>query len=195
MKIILPVVLLLLPASYAGEYFELHRDAYEVVLNSNNFTPHEKRLFQIQYEILVLKDELLMELKTILQPHGSDAKVSTVGQLVDKISQKRHQMYLFLFDMQKKSNEGMFSPHCAGVLSEFELAEAIDFESCLSNMSYRNSAGLRKFYYDIMRHTTIYRLEGHQERDVFVQTLLKDSLMRNIKETNIKETEPCGSDD
>lgn len=187
MKAILPVVLLLLPISSAGEYFELHRDAYEVIFDSNNFTQQEKQAFRMQYEILALKDELLMELKSFARQKINNDKVVAIEQLVDKISQKMHQEYLFHAEMRKKNND-VFSL-CADLLFAFTSAEKIDFESYLWKIRYWNSGAVKKLYFHIMRHTTVYQLEGRQDRNVFILCALEDSLLRNLKTEEMDDTE------
>ena len=184
MRKILPVVLLLLPPLSAGEYFELHRDAYEVVLTSNSFAQEEKQAFQTQYEILILKDKLLKNLEAYSKQKDNNDKVIAIEQLVDEISCKMKHMYLSYFDMRKNDNEDGFSPLCASLLSEFSFVEDMDFESYLCKIKQWHSGKIGKLYFEIMRHTTVYNLGGSQNRDVFIQRMLEDSLLRNEEKTD-----------
>lgn len=182
MQRILPVVLLLLPALYAGEYFELHRDAYEVILNSDNFTQKEKQAFQMQYEKLILKDELLMALRKNPAQQGNNDKVAAIEQLVGKINHKRNQQYLFLSDMRKENNDDVFSLLCLELLFVFSSAEKMDFESYLSKIRNWDSEKKRGLYFNIMRHTTVYQLDITQERNDVINFALENNMQHSIKE-------------
>lgn len=163
MKYILPVALLLFSISHAGEYLNDHRDSYEVILCSSNFSPTEKILFQAMFKQCILKDHLLGILDNASGKQIHNEKAKEIEQLVALIDeQTRVKNRLF---QQLSSSNREKAKKVSNIAAAYEYAEDLDFEIRLRRIGKWNAAKLGRFFHAIYKYTTVFTFYGGIEKE------------------------------
>lgn len=163
MKHALLVALLSFSISHAGEYLNEHRDSYEVILRSSNFSATEKLLFQAMFKQCILKDRLLCIIDNASEIQIRNEKGKEIEQLVAMIDEQtkaknRFHQLLSLSNREraKKIND---------IVATYEYTEDLDFEIKLHRIENWNAAKFGRFFRVISKYTTAFIFYGGIEKE------------------------------
>lgn len=182
MKYILPVALLFFSFSHAGEYLNEHRDSYEVILRSSNFSSTEKTLFQAMFNQCILKDQLLCILENASEKQIHNEKAKEIEQLVAMIDEQtrvknRLHQQLSLSDREK-------AKIISNIAAAYEYVEDLDFEIKLRRIGNWNAAKLGRFFHDIYKYTTRFTFYGGIEKEYENIIILEGFQYSNVQIQN-----------
>ena len=192
MKYILPVALLFFSFSHAGEYLNEHRDSYEVILRSSNFSSTEKTLFQAMFNQCILKDQLLCILENASEKQIHNEKAKEIEQLVAMIDEQtrvknRLHQQLSLSDREK-------AKIISNIAAAYEYVEDLDFEIKLHRIRNWNAAKLGRFFHDIYKYTTRFTFYGGIEKEHENIIILEGFHHGGIQVQNEQLESPCTDD-
>lgn len=146
MKFLMLAALFLFPVVHAGIYLDLHRDSYEVLINSPNCSAQEKKYWSIRYETIILKDKLLH----LLQGYkaSSKKKEEEIERVVHEIDQRSECLYKLKKEIIRRNPDYMH------IFNIYTYWEEYDFEDILfKTKGWFQIKG--PLYYSIVIYTTI----------------------------------------